>query len=252
MLTRRVIPCLDTRDGRVVKGVSFQALRDAGAPAERARRYEEDGADEIVLLDVTATTDRRAHALATVRAVREVLGIPLTVGGGVRTVEDAAALLGAGADKVAVNTAAMQTPDLLTELATRFGQQCITLSVDASARPDGEGWSVVIRAGTEWTDRGAVDWAVEGARLGAGEILLTSVDRDGTLAGYDLALTAAVARAVRVPVVASGGARGADDLVAALRAGADGALAASIFHDGVCSVQDIKQRMAEAGLEVRP
>ena len=250
MLTRRVIPCLDTRDGRVVKGVKFQGLRDAGSPVELAARYESDGADEIVILDVSATTDERAHALATVRDVRAALGIPLTVGGGVRSVADAAALLDAGADKVAVNTAAYRSPQLLTELAERFGTQCITLSVDAAAV--GDGWQVVVRAGTETTARDAVAWAVQGAERGAGEILLTSVDRDGTQSGYDLALIAAVSGRVRVPVVASGGARSADDLIAALRAGADAVLAASIFHDGVTTVRDMKRQLGAAGVEVRP
>ncbi|MEO6067783.1 MAG: HisA/HisF-related TIM barrel protein [Gemmatimonadales bacterium] len=250
MLTRRVIPCLDTRDGRVVKGVKFTGLRDAGRPVDLAVRYEAEGADEIVILDVSATTEGRGHALATVRAVREALGIPLTVGGGVRTVDDAVALLDAGADKVGVNTAAFRDPVLLTVLANRFGCQCIVLSVDAAAR--GTSWNVVVRAGTEGTSRDAVAWAAEGARRGAGEILLTSVDRDGTQAGYDLRLVTAVSSCVRVPVVASGGARSGADLVDAVRAGADAVLAASIFHDGVTTVGEVKRQMAQAGLEVRP
>lgn len=249
MLTRRIIPCLDTRDGRVVKGVKFQGLRDAGSPVEFAARYEAEGADELVILDVSATLEERSHALATVRAVRDVLGIPLTVGGGVRTVDDAAALLDAGADKVGVNTAAFRDPALLTVLAERFGCQCITLSVDAAS--DGAGWNVVVRAGSEATSRDAVEWAAEGERLGAGEILLTSVDRDGTQAGYDLALVTAVAARVRVPVIASGGARSGQDLVAAVRAGADAALAASIFHDGVTTVREVKEQLDAAGIEVR-
>ncbi len=250
MLTRRVIPCLDTRDGRVVKGVQFKGLRDAGSPVELAVRYEADGADEIVILDVSATTDERSHALATVRAVRDALGIPLTVGGGVRTVDDATALLDAGADKVGVNTAAFRDPGLLAALANRFGCQCIVLSIDAAR--NGAGWTVVVRAGTEGTSRDAVDWASEGAARGAGEILLTSVDRDGTQAGYDVGLVTAVASRVRVPVIASGGARSGADLVDAVRAGADAVLAASIFHDGVTTVGDVKRQMAAAGLEVRP
>lgn len=249
MLTRRVIPCLDTRDGRVVKGVRFQGLRDAGSPVELAERYQSTGADELVILDVSATTEERSHALATIREVRRVLAIPLTVGGGVRSASDAGALLDAGADRVAVNTAAYRAPELIGILARQFGQQCVVLSVDAAARAGG--WGVVVRAGTEATTRDAVDWAREGESRGAGEILLTSVDRDGTQAGYDLALVAAVSERVRVPVVASGGARSGDDLVAALRAGAAAVLAASIFHDGIETIAQVKATLAEAGIPVR-
>lgn len=249
MLTRRVIPCLDTRDGRVVKGVQFKGLRDAGDPVELAARYQDEGADELVILDVSATTEERTHALATIRDVRRILAIPLTVGGGVRSAADADALLEAGADKVAVNTAAYRSPELIGILARQFGQQCVVLSADAAAR-DG-GWGVVVRAGTEATTRDAVAWAAEGELRGAGEILLTSVDRDGTQSGYDLALVAAVARRVRVPVVASGGARSGDDLLAAIRAGADAVLAASIFHDGITTIAQVKATLAEAGIEVR-
>ena len=249
MLTRRVIPCLDTRDGRVVKGVRFKGLRDAGSPVELAARYEADGADELVILDVSATTEERSHALAIVRDVRRILSIPLTVGGGVRSVDDAAALLDAGADKVAVNTAAFRSPDLISALARRFGQQCVVLSIDAAA--NGGGWKVVVRAGTEATSREPVEWAADGESRGAGEILLTSIDRDGMQCGYDLALVAAVSQRVRVPVVASGGARSADDLLAAVRAGADAVLAASIFHDGITSIGEVKATLGGAGIEVR-
>jgi cyclase len=249
MLTRRVIPCLDTRDGRVVKGVRFRDLRDAGSPAELAARYEAEGADEIVVLDVSATTEGRANAVETVRAIRDVLSIPLTVGGGVRSVDDGAALLDAGADRVAVNTAAFMTPSILTELATRFGQQCVVLSVDAVA--ESGCWRVVVRAGTYATVRSALEWAAEGAERGAGEVLLTSMDRDGTQSGYDLALVRAVTDRVCVPVVASGGARSGADLLSALEAGADAVLAASIFHDGVLSVRDAKAHLRAAGVEVR-
>lgn len=248
-LTRRVIPCLDVRDGRVVKGVRFQGLRDAGDPAEQAARYAEQGADELVVLDVSATPEGRANAAETVRAVRERIRIPLTVGGGVRRVEDAARLLDAGADKVGVNTAAVERPALLGELAERFGRQCVVLALDAARA--GEGWEVVTRSGKERTGRDAVDWAREATALGAGEILLTSWDRDGTRSGYDTALIGAISRAVEVPVIASGGANTAQHLVEALAAGADAVLAASIFHDGDTTVFALKAQLAAAGVEIR-
>jgi imidazoleglycerol phosphate synthase cyclase subunit len=250
MLTRRLIPCLDTRDGRVVKGTRFRNLRDAGSPIELAREYDASGADELVLLDVTATPEGRGNALDTVRGVRTVLTIPLTVGGGVRTVADAEALLNAGADKVAVNTAALSMPTLLSELATRFGQQCITLAIDAASDGAG-GWLVYARSGTSATARDAVSWAVEAEQLGAGEILLTSIDRDGTREGFDLALVQAVCSRVRLPVIASGGARTAEDLRRAIAAGADAVLAASMFHDGDTTVNDVKRYLASQGIEVR-
>ena len=250
MLTTRVIPCLDTRDGRVVKGVTFRDLRDVGSPVLLADRYQEEGADELVILDVSATTEERSHALATVREVRRVLAIPLTVGGGVRSIDDAGALLDAGADKVAVNTAAVRSPELLSELSRQFGRQCVVLSVDAAQTRD-SGWRVVVRAGTENTPLDAVEWAERGAALGAGEVLLTSVDRDGTQSGYDLGLVTAVSTRVPIPVVASGGARSGADLLAAVRAGADAVLAASIFHDGIASIAQVKATLADAGIEVR-
>ncbi len=249
MLTRRIIPCLDTRDGRVVKGVRFQGLRDAGSPVELAARYEREGADEIVILDVVATDRGRDHALETVRAVREVLSIPLTVGGGVREVRDAERLLEAGADKVGVNSAASDDPALLERLAHTFGVQCVVLAIDAATTADG--WRVFKRSGSEGTGRDAVEWAIEGTRRGAGEILLTSIDRDGTRSGYDLALLSAVCHAVGVPVVASGGARSVEDLIAAVEAGADAVLAASMFHDGDTTVALVKQAMQQHGLEIR-
>lgn len=252
MLARRVIPCLDCRDGRVVKGVRFADLRDAGSPAELAQAYERQGGDEIVLLDVSATPQRRATAVETVAAVREVLSIPLTVGGGVRSVEHAAALLDAGADKVATNTAAVADPSLIDRLAARFGRQCTVLAVDAAARGDGAGWEVVVRSGTQRTGLDAVEWCRAAEQRGAGEILLTSWDRDGTQSGYDLALISAVSRAVRVPVVASGGAAGPQHLLEALQAGADAVLAASIFHDHAYTVGDVKRVLIAAGMEVRP
>jgi imidazoleglycerol phosphate synthase cyclase subunit len=253
MLTLRVLPCLDVRDGRIVKGVRFGAdggLRDAGDPAERAAIYEEQGADELVLLDVSATPAGKATAVRTVEAVRARLGIPLTVGGGVRVEDDAARLLDAGADKVSVNTAAVQDPALLTALARRFGCQCTVLAVDAAATAGG-GWEVVVRSGTERTGKDALAWVKEGVERGAGEILLTSWDRDGTKAGYDLALLRAVSQLVEVPVIASGGAAHAAHLIEALQAGASAVLAASIFHDGVTTVGALKAELAAAGLPVR-
>jgi len=249
MLTCRVIPCLDTTDGRVVKGVRFQQLRDAGSPVELAARYEADGADELVILDVTATTSSRDHALETVGAIRRVLSIPLTVGGGIRTVSDAVAVLEAGADKVAVNTAAYRDPTVIAALADRFGAQCVTLSIDAAAA--GDGWTVVVRAGTEGTARSVVDWARTGAALGAGESLLTSIDRDGTRSGYHLPLIRSVASQVSVPVVASGGAKTPQDMIAAIAMGADAVLAASMFHDGDTTIAETKQALRKAGVEVR-
>lgn len=250
MLTRRVIPCLDTRDGRVVKGVNFRGLRDAGSPAALAARYEADGADELIVLDVSATVEGRAHAVSTIKVVREALSIPLTAGGGVRDINAAAALLEAGADKVAVNTAALRDPFLVARLADRFGSQCVTVSIDAVAGGR-SAWQVVVRAGTERTAVDVVEWAERVQKLGAGEVLLTSVDRDGTGRGYDLPLITAVTSRVRVPVVASGGARTPDDLAAALRAGADAVLAASVFHDGDVSVSETKIALWKAGVAVR-
>jgi imidazoleglycerol phosphate synthase cyclase subunit len=250
MLAVRIIPCLDVRGGRVVKGVRFQGLRDAGDPAELARAYEAQGADEIVVLDVSATPEGRGTQLETVARVRAVLSIPLTVGGGVRAAEDAGALLEAGADKVSVNTAAVDDPAVLTRIARRYGSQCAILALDAAARPDG-GWEVVVRSGTVRTGMDAIAWAREAQERGAGEILLTSWDRDGTRSGYDLALLTAVSEAVHVPVIASGGAAGPEHLVEAVRAGADAVLAASIFHDGDYLVSDVKRALALEGLEVR-
>ncbi len=249
MLKRRVIPCLDVRDGRVVKGVQFSGLRDAGDPAELAGFYAEQGGDEIVLLDVAATPDRRDTACETVRAVRARIDVPLTVGGGVRVVGDAERLLAAGADKVACNTAAVRRPELLTELASRFGCQCTVLAIDAQ-RADGD-WSVVVESGGTVYTRSAIDWAREAVERGAGEILLTSWDRDGTRQGYDLELLAAVRAAVSVPIIASGGANDPTHLVDAIGAGADAVLVASILHDGDYVVGDLKRAMAMSGVEVR-
>ena len=250
MLTARIIPCLDVSHGRVVKGVQFQGLRDAGDPAERAARYEDQGADEIVILDVSATPEARGNQVETVERVRRHLGIPLTVGGGIRTVDDARALLEAGADKVSVNTAAVHRPELLTEIAERFGRQCAVLAIDAAGR--GERFEVLIKGGREGTGIDAVLWAQEGTSRGAGEILLTSWDRDGTRAGYDLELTRAVADAVRVPVIASGGAATPAHLKQAFDAGAHAVLAASIFHDDDLTVGEVKRALAALGVHVRP
>lgn len=250
MLTRRVLPCLDCRDGRVVKGVQFSYLRDVGSPAECAAAYEVQGADEIVLLDVSATPEGRAHRVETVRAVREQLSIPLTAGGGVRSVRDAGALLDAGADKVAVNTAAVRDPGLIAALAQDFGCQCTVLAVDAAQRDQG-GWCVVVESGRQRADLDVTDWCREGIRRGAGEILLTSWDRDGTRSGYDLLLLSAVSSAVSVPVIASGGAASPAHLFEALQAGADAVLAASIFHDAQYTVAEIKEFLARRGIEVR-
>lgn len=250
MLASRVIPCLDVRDGRVVKGVKFSGLRDAGDPVESAAIYESQGGDELVLLDVSATPEGRANAVETVRAVREQLSIPLTVGGGVRRLEDVARLLEAGADKVGVNTAAVRRPQLVVEMAERFGSQCTIVAVDA-ARTSPDRWQVVVTSGKEPTGRDVVAWCREITERGAGEILLTSWDRDGTRHGYDTDLVAAVSEAVNVPVIASGGADRARHLVEAIRAGASAALIASILHYGDTTVADLKTEIAAAGIEVR-
>lgn len=250
MLSARVIPCLDVRHGRVVKGVRFAGLRDAGDPVERARLYESQGADEIAFLDIAATPTEAATSTETVAAVRAVLSIPLTVGGGVRSLDDAARLLDAGADKVVVNTAAVRRPVLIQELATRFGRQCVVLAVDA--RTNGVGsWEVVVRSGSETTGLDVLEWVRRGEQTGAGELLLTSFDRDGTREGYDTALLHAVSSRVRIPVIASGGAAHAGHLSQALQAGASAVLAASIFHDGETTVADLKRELAIQGVEVR-
>lgn len=249
MLTRRIIPCLDTSNGRVMKGRQFRDMRDVGHPADLAQRYDAEGADELVLLDITATREERCHAAATVRSVRDQLTIPLTVGGGVRTVADAELLLDSGADKVAINSAAVATPDLITDLANRFGRQCVVVAVDA-LYIDGA-WVVRTHAGSSAAPWTAMAWAVEATNLGAGEILLTSIDRDGTRDGFDVELLSAVTSAVAIPVIASGGARTGADLVAAFAAGADAVLAASMFHDRDTTVGEVKRYLAECGLEVR-
>lgn len=249
-LTRRIIPCLDVAGGRVVKGVRFQDLADQGDPAECALRYDEQGADEIVFLDISAAPEGRDTDLDWVRRSAEQVFIPLTVGGGVRQVDDARRLLLAGADKVAVNTAAVRRPELLGELAERFGSQCVVLSVDARRRPDG-GWEVVTHGGRTSTGLDALEWLRRGVESGAGEILLTSIDSDGTREGYDLPLLAAASAAVPVPVIASGGAGSVDHLAAALDAGAAAVLAASIFHQGTLTVGEVKEQLAARGFAMR-
>lgn len=250
MLAGRVIPCLDIDDGRVVKGVRFQGLRDAGDPVACAVAYEAQGADEIVLLDVSATPVGRANNLAVVASVREVLSIPLTVGGGVRAAVDAGRLLGAGADKVAANTAAVERPGLITEMRERYGAQCTVVAVDAATTQ--HGWEVVVRSGQDRTGIDAIEWCRKAVASGAGEILLTSWDRDGTGDGYDTTLIRKVAEGVNVPVIASGGAGGHGDMVEAYRAGASAALIASILHDDVTTVAELKTAIAAAGVPVRP
>lgn len=249
-LTRRIIPCLDVSNGRVVKGIKFQGLRDAGDPAERAALYEAQGADEIVILDVSATPEGRGNQVETVKHVRENIGIPLTVGGGVRVVDDAGALLEAGADKVSVNSAAVGRPLLLSEIAERFGRQCTVLAIDAAWRDERS--EVLVKGGREETGIETIAWARQAVELGAGEILLTSWDRDGTREGYDLKLTRAISDAVGVPVIASGGAAGPHHLKEAFEAGADAVLAASIFHDNDMTVGDVKQALIEMGVAIRP
>ncbi len=249
-LARRVIPCLDVRDGRVVKGVRFENLIDQGDPAESAARYADEGADEIVFLDITAAPEARDTDLDWVRRTAERAFVPLTVGGGVRGVDDARRLLRAGADKFAINSAAVARPELLSELAGRFGSQCVVLSVDAKRRAPGT-WEVVTHGGRTATGLDALAWIREGVQRGAGEILLTSIDADGTRDGYDLPLLRAATGAVNVPVIASGGAGTPDHLAAALAAGAAAVLAASIFHQGDWTVEAIKRELAARGFPMR-
>jgi imidazole glycerol-phosphate synthase subunit HisF len=247
---KRVIPCLDVDAGRVVKGVGFVDLRDAGDPVELATRYDAAGADELVFLDITATSDKRETVVELARRAADEVFIPFTIGGGIRSVADAQAVLDAGADKISVNSAALARPELLDELAQTFGAQCVVLAIDAKRR-DGGGWEAYVAGGRTPTGRDAVQWAREGVERGAGEILLTSMDRDGTNAGYDLELTAAVSDAVTVPVIASGGAGEIGHLADAIGAGADAVLCASIFHYGQHTVGEVKRKLAEAGIAVR-
>ncbi|WP_420636270.1 imidazole glycerol phosphate synthase subunit HisF [Candidatus Palauibacter sp.] len=254
MLNVRVIPCLDVKDGRVVKGIRFANLADQGDPARLARRYEHEGADELVILDVSATADGRLARPETIGRVRDEISIPLTVGGGVRTAEDARDLLQAGADRVAANTAAVERPALLSEISARFGAQCAVLALDASgsaADACSSGFEVLTHSGRNRTGLDAAEWARRAVELGAGEILLTSFDRDGTRSGYDLALIGAIRRAVRVPIVASRGGANPGHMPAAVDAGADAVLAASIFHQGDWSIGRLKDRLQRLGVAVR-
>jgi imidazole glycerol-phosphate synthase subunit HisF len=249
-LSKRIIACLDVRDGEVVKGVNFEGLRRAGDPAELARRYNIEGIDEVVILDITATIERRRALADTIGRVARELFIPLAVGGGIRTESDAAAAIDAGADKVSLNTAALERPDLITTLANRYGSQAVVVAIDA--KQDRDRFSVYARSGRAATNRDAVEWAREAARRGAGEILLTSIDRDGTKAGFDCPMTAAVSSAVSIPVIASGGAGSLDHFVEVFTTGrADAALAASIFHYAETSVRTLKERLRAHGVPVR-
>jgi cyclase len=250
MLCKRIIACLDVRDGCVVKGIQFESLRDAGNPAALARRYNSDGIDELVVLDVTATTEGRRALTGTIREVSRELFIPLTVGGGIRSEADAAAIIDAGADKVSVNSAALEDPSLLTRLANRYGSQAVVVAIDA--KRGGAGFSVFARSGKAATGREAVEWAIEAERRGAGEVLLTSIDRDGARSGFDCELTAAVSTAVSIPVIASGGAGSFDHFLDVFTAGrADAALAASVFHFSEHAVSDLKAFLRVNGVSVR-
>jgi len=253
MLAKRIIPCLDIKDGRVVKGVNFINLRDAGDPVEQAWSYNQAGADELVFLDISASNEGRETTVETVRRVANRVFMPLTVGGGIRTVEDMRSMLLAGADKVSLNTAAVQNPDLLSEGAQRFGSQCIVLAVDARRVPgDALHWEVFTHGGRRATGLDALEWIARGVAAGAGEILLTSMDADGTLAGYDIELNRRVAELVNVPLIASGGAGKPEHFAEVLTAGkADAALAASLFHDGILKIQDLKTYLAGQGINIR-
>ncbi len=249
-LARRIIPCLDVDGDRVVKGVNFVGLRDAGDPAQLAARYNAEGADELVVLDIAASRDQRPTFLETIRRVAAELAIPLTAGGGIRSAEDARAVLRAGADKITLNTAAVARPELISETSLDFGAQAIVLAIDA--KREGDRWTVMVRGGRESANRDAITWAKQGVALGAGEILLTSMDRDGTKSGFDIALTAAISSAVSVPVIASGGAKLPGHFAEIFTAGcADAALAASIFHDNIQPIRELKEFLAARGIPVR-
>lgn len=252
MLTKRIIPCLDVKDGRVVKGTQFVNLKDAGDPVEVAKFYDLSGADELVFLDITASSDARATVVDMVRKVAENVFIPFTVGGGIRTVEDFKMLLREGADKISINSSAIDRPELISEAADKFGSQCVVVAIDARRREDQSGWNVYKNGGRVDTGLDAIEWAKKANKLGAGEILLTSMDCDGTKAGYDCELTRLIADSVSIPVIASGGAGTREHFLDALtRGGADAALAASLFHFKELEIQDLKQYLASQGLSVR-
>ncbi len=252
MFTKRIIPCLDVNNGRVVKGVNFVNLRDAGDPVEIAAAYDKAGADEVVFLDITASSDARATVVDMVRRVAEKVFIPFTVGGGIRTVEDFKVLLREGADKISINSSAINTPDLISDAADKFGSQCVVVAIDARRRADGSGWNIYKNGGRVDVGMDAVEWAMQVDRLGAGEILLTSMDCDGTKAGYDLELTRQIAENVSIPVIASGGAGTKEHFYEALTEGkADAALAASLFHYKELEIADLKNYLADRGVSVR-
>ena len=252
MFTKRIIPCLDVNDGRVVKGINFVNLRDAGDPVEVAAAYDKAGADEVVFLDITASSDHRATVVDMVRKVAEQVFIPFTVGGGIRTVEDFKVLLREGADKISINSSAINTPELIGNAADKFGSQCVVVAIDARRREDGSGWNVYKNGGRIDTGLDAVEWAMKANRLGAGEILLTSMDCDGTKAGYDIELTRQIADNVSIPVIASGGAGTKEHFYEALTEGhADAALAASLFHYKELEIMDLKNYLADRGVSVR-
>nr|WP_317449676.1 imidazole glycerol phosphate synthase subunit HisF [uncultured Sellimonas sp.] len=252
MFTKRIIPCLDVNNGRVVKGVNFVDLRDAGDPVEVAKVYDKEGADELVFLDITASSDARNTVVDMVEQVAENVFIPFTVGGGIRTVDDFRTILRAGADKISINSSALNTPDLISDAAYKFGSQCVVVAIDAKKRPDGSGWNVYKNGGRVGTGRDAVEWAIEAERRGAGEILLTSMDGDGTKAGYDLNVTRQIADAVSIPVIASGGAGELSHFYDAFSEGhADAALAASLFHYKELTIREVKEYLRDKGIPVR-
>ncbi|MCR5426882.1 MAG: imidazole glycerol phosphate synthase subunit HisF [Lachnospiraceae bacterium] len=251
MLTKRVIPCLDVKDGRVVKGINFLNLRDAGDPAEVSSAYDKAGADEVVFLDINASSDSRSTQLEWVRQVASTLFIPFTVGGGVRTVDDFRDILREGADKIAINSAAIMNPQLISDAADKFGSQCVVVAIDAKKRKDGDGWTIYKNGGRVDMGKDLVEWAMEAERRGAGEILLTSMDCDGTKAGYDLAQLRAVSSVVRIPVIASGGAGTKEHFYDAIEAGAEAVLAASLFHYKELEIRDLKEYLRGRGVAVR-
>ena len=251
MLTKRIIPCLDVKDARVVKGINFLNLRDAGDPAETAAAYDTQGADEVVFLDITASADSRDTQLSWVRDVAATLFIPFTVGGGIRTTDDFKAILREGADKIAVNSAALMNPDLIYDAAMKFGSQCVVVAMDAKRRENGEGWTVYKNGGRVDMNIDAVEWAIKAEKLGAGEILLTSMDADGTKAGYDIELTKAIASSVNIPVIASGGAGKLEHFYDAIDAGASAVLAASLFHYKELTIREVKEYLRDRDVSVR-